>query len=181
MPEIFMETKKAHEVALRNAKQVILEVWNEWAALTGRHYQPIEGYRMEGAEMAILAAGGVAEVAMKAVDWMRQEGRKVGLLKLHLWRPFPLDELTQMISGVKTVVVIDRAISTGGPGGPIYSEIRSALYAHPKRPKVVGFIAGLGGRDVPPDQIVAMVDRATAARGKKKIEEFYMIGVRERG
>lgn len=181
MPEIFMETKKAHEVALRKSKEVILEVWKEWGDLTGRHYQPIQGYRMEGAEVAILAAGGIGEIAMEAVDALRQQGRKVGLLKLHLWRPFPLEELKQMISGVKTVVVIDRAISTGGPGGPIYSEIRSALYAQPKRPRVVGFIAGLGGRDVPPEQIVEMVERATAARGKKKSEEFHLFGVRERG
>lgn len=181
MPEVYMETRKAHEVVLRNAKRVILEVWDEWATLTGRRYQPIEGYQMEGAEIAILAAGGVSEVAMEAVDQMREKGKKVGLLKLHLWRPFPLEELKQMISGVKTLVVIDRALSTGGPGGPVFSEIRSALYTHPKRPKVVGFIAGLGGRDVPPEQVVAMVERATAARGKKKSEEFYMIGVRERG
>ena len=181
MPEIFMETKKAHEVALRKSKEVILEVWKEWGDLTGRHYQPIQGYRMEGAEVAILAAGGIGEIAMEAVDALRQQGRKVGLLKLHLWRPFPLEELKQMISGVKTMAVIDRAISTGGPGGPIYSEIRSALYAQPKRPRVVGFIAGLGGRDVPPEQIVEMVERATAARGKKKSEEFHLFGVRERG
>jgi len=181
MPEIFMETRKAHEVALRNSKQVIVEVWKEWGDLTGRYYQPIQGYRMEGAEIAILAAGGIGEIAMEAVDGLRQRGREVGLLKLHLWRPFPLEELKQMISGVKTVVVIDRAISTGGPGGPIYSEIRSALYAQPKRPRVVGFIAGLGGRDVPPEQVVSMVERATATRGKKKSEEFAMFGVRERG
>jgi pyruvate ferredoxin oxidoreductase alpha subunit len=181
MPEIFMETKKAHEVALRNSKQVILEVWKEWGDLTGRQYQPIQGYRMEGAEMAILAAGGICEIAMEAVDRLQQQGKKVGLLSLHLWRPFPLEELREMISGVKTLAVIDRALSTGGPGGPIFSEIRSALYDQPKRPKVVGFIAGLGGRDVPPEEVVAMVERATATRGKKKSEEFHLIGVRERG
>jgi pyruvate ferredoxin oxidoreductase alpha subunit len=181
MPEVYMETRKAHEVALRNAKQVILEVWDEWAALTGRVFKPIEGYQMEGAEIGILAMGGVGEMAMEAVDRMRQKGRKVGLLKLHLWRPFPLEELKQMVSGLKTLIVIDRALSTGGPGGPVFSEIRSALYTHPKRPKVVGFIAGLGGRDVPPEQVIEMVERATTAKGKKKIKEFDMIGVRERG
>lgn len=179
VPEIYMETKKAHEVALRDAKQVILEVWDEWAKLTRRSYQPIESYRMKGAEIAILAAGGICEVAMEAVDEMRQQGKAVGLLKLRLWRPFPFEELKQGISGVKTLIVIDRALSTGGPGGPVYSEIRSALYSSPKRPKVVGFIAGLGGRDVPPEQIMEMVDLGTAKRGKKKTEEFYMIGVRE--
>lgn len=179
MPEIYMETKKVHEVALRQAKPVIQKVWDEWAALTGREYHPIEGYRLEGAEIGILAAGGVCEVAMEAVDRMREQGKAVGLLKLRLWRPFPFEELRQMVSRLKTLVVVDRALSTGGPGGPIFSEIRSVLYDQQKRPQVSGFIAGLGGRDVPPEQIMEMVNRATGAQEKK--EEFIMIGVRERG
>jgi pyruvate ferredoxin oxidoreductase alpha subunit len=177
MPEIFMETRKAHEVALRNSQSVILEVWDEWAKLTGRTYQPIESYRMEGAKTALLAAGGISEVSMEAVDRMRNQGKPVGLLKLRLWRPFPFAELVQAVSGVKSLVVIDRALSTGGPGGPVYSEVRSALYGYPGRPEVVGFISGLGGRDVPPEQVMEMVERASAKGGKK--EEFQMIGVRE--
>lgn len=179
MPEIYMETRKAHEVALRQAKPAIQKVWDEWAALTGREYRPIEGYRLEGADIVVLAAGGVCEVAMEAVDRMREQGKAVGLLKLRLWRPFPLEELRQMVSGLKTLVVIDRALSTGGPGGPIFSEIRSVLYDQKNRPQVAGFIAGLGGRDVPPEQIMEMVSQATAVQEKK--EEFTMFGVRERG
>ncbi|MBM4333196.1 MAG: pyruvate ferredoxin oxidoreductase [Deltaproteobacteria bacterium] len=179
MPEIFMETKKVHEVALRQAKPVIQKVWDEWANLTGRQYQPIEGYRMEGAEIGILAAGGVCEVAMGAVDRLREQGKAAGLLKLRLWRPFPFEELRQMVAKLKTLVVVDRALSTGGPGGPIFSEVRSALYDEQKHPQVSGFIAGLGGRDVPPEHIMEMVTRATGAQEKK--EEFTMIGIRERG
>ncbi len=179
-PELYMETKKAHEVALRNAKPVIQEIWNEWGALTGRYYQPIEGYRMEGAQVAILAAGAVCEVAMEAVDRMRQQGKPVGLLRLRMWRPFPFEELRQMVKGINTLVVIDRAISPGGPGGPVFSEIRSALYEHPQQLRVEGFIAGLGGRDIPPEQVMEMVDR-TAAGARKEKEEFIMIGIRERG
>ena len=177
MPEIFAETKKAHEVALRASKKVILEVWDEWARLTGRSYRPIESYRMEGAKTALLAMGAISEVSMEAVDRMRDKGKAVGLLKLRLWRPFPFDELEQAVSGVQSLIVIDRALSTGGPGGPVYSEIRSALYGRSPRPEVVGFMAGFGGRDVPPEQIVEMVERASTREGKK--EEFYMIGIRE--
>jgi pyruvate ferredoxin oxidoreductase alpha subunit len=179
MPEIFMETKKVHEVALRQAKPVIQKIWDEWATLTGRRYQAIEGYRMEGAGIGILAAGGVCEVAMEAVDRLREQGTAVGLLKLRLWRPFPFEELRQMVPKLKTLVVVDRALPTGGPGGPIFSEVRSALYDEQKHPQVSGFIAGLGGRDVPPEQIMEMVTRATGAQEKK--EEFTMIGIRERG
>ena len=90
-----------------------------------------------------------------------------------------MEELKQAVSGVKSILVIDRAISFGGPGGPVYSEIRSALYDAPKAPNVVGFIAGLGGRDVPPEQIMEMVKMGTGKRAKKKTEDFYMIGIRE--
>jgi len=76
MPEIFMETKKAHEVALRNSKQVILEVWKEWADLTGRHYQPIQGYRMEEAEIAILAAGESAKSPWRPWIGCASRGRR---------------------------------------------------------------------------------------------------------
>jgi pyruvate ferredoxin oxidoreductase alpha subunit len=179
MPEIYAEAKKAQEVALRDSKQVILEVWDEWAKLTGRSYQPIESYRMEDAEIAILAAGAICEVTEEAIDEMRRQGKRVGLLRLRLWRPFPFDELRQAVAGVKSILVIDRALSFGGPGGPIFSEIRSALYDRPKAPDVMGFIAGLGGRDVPPEHIMEMVEIGTAKRGKKKREDFYMIGIRE--
>lgn len=179
MPELYMETKKAHEVALRNSLPVIYEVWQEWAKLTGREYSPIEEYQMREAEVAILAAGGICEVAMEAVDQLRKQGKKIGLLKLRLWRPFPFGELRHKVSGLKKLVVIDRALSTGGPGGPVFSEVRSVLYEQEKRPEIFGFIAGLGGRDVPPEQIIKAVDLAW--RGPVKKEEFYMIGVRERG
>lgn len=179
MPELYMETKKAHDVALRNSLPIIKEVWAEWKELTGREYAPLEEYYLADAEMAILAAGTICEVAMEAVDRLREQGKRVGLLKLRLWRPFPFGELRQMASGLKKLIVIDRALSTGGPGGPVFSEIRSALYEQENRPQVFSFIAGLGGRDVPPEQIMAAVDQAI--KGPAKKEEYYLIGVRERG
>lgn len=179
MPELYMETKKAHDVALRNSLPIIKEVWAEWKELTGRAYSPLEEYRLSDAEIGILTLGAICEVAMEAVDRLRSQGKKVGLLKLRLWRPFPWDDLRQMTSGLKKLIVIDRALSTGGPGGPVFSEIRSALYEQEKHPQVWGFIAGLGGRDVPPEQIMEAVDMALT--GPRRKEEYYLIGVRERG
>ncbi|MGC8808966.1 MAG: transketolase C-terminal domain-containing protein [bacterium] len=179
MPELYMETKKAHDVALRNSLPIIKEVWAEWKELTGREYSPLEEYRLADAEVGIIAAGSICEVIMEAVDRLRSAGEKVGLLKLRLWRPFPFAELRQMTSGVKKLIVIDRALSTGGPGGPVFSEIRSALYDQENHPQVFGFIAGLGGRDVPPEQIIAAVD--SVIKGIDRQEEYYLIGVRERG
>ncbi len=153
MPEIYSEAKKAQDMALRNSYSVILEVWKEWGKLTGRHYHPIETYRMDGAKVALLTMGSFGEVAMDAVDRMREKGIPVGLLKLRLWRPFPFEDIRKAMQGLEMLVVMDRAISTGGIGGPVASEMKSALYGQAKRPKIISFIAGLGGRDVPPEHL----------------------------
>ena len=178
MPEIYSEARKANDIALRNSYSVILEVWKEWGKLTGRHYNPIETYRMDGAKVALLTMGSFGEVAMDAVDQMRGKGIPVGLLKLRLWRPFPFEDIRKAMQGLEMLVVMDRAISTGGIGGPVASEMKSALYGQAKRPKIISFIAGLGGRDVPPEVFEEMVDQALKLKGKRKIEEFYTIGIR---
>jgi len=178
MPEIYSEARKANDIALRNSYSVILEVWKEWGKLTGRHYNPIETYRMDGAKVALLTMGSFGEVAMDAVDRMRGKGIPVGLLKLRLWRPFPFEDIRKAMQGLEMLVVMDRAISTGGIGGPVASEMKSALYGQAKRPKIISFIAGLGGRDVPPEVFEEMVDQALKLKGKRKIEEFYTIGIR---
>ena len=179
MPEIYAEAKKAQDMALRNSYPVILEVWKEWGDLTGRHYHPMESYRMEGAKIALLTMGSFGEVAMEAVDRMREKGIAVGLLKLRLWRPFPFEVIRQATQGLEMLVVMDRALSTGGVGGPVCSEIRAALYQQSKRPKVMSFIAGLGGRDMPPEQFEDMIQQALKMKRKRQVEEFTMIGIRE--
>jgi pyruvate ferredoxin oxidoreductase alpha subunit len=178
MPEVYAEAKKAQDVALRDSYPVILEVWKKWGEMTGRHYVPMEKYRMEGAKVAILTMGSFGEIAMEAVDRMREKGIAVGLLKLRLWRPFPFEDIRQAVQGLETLAVLDRAISFGGIGGPVCSEIKAALYQQAKRPRVVSFIAGLGGRDVPPEQFEEMVQQALKTKGKRKVEEFITIGIR---
>jgi pyruvate ferredoxin oxidoreductase alpha subunit len=178
MPEVYAEARKAQDMALRDSYPVIREVWEEWGKLTGRHYQPMETYRMEGAKMALLTMGSFSEVAMEAVDRLREKGIALGLLKLRLWRPFPFDAIRKSMKGLEMLIVMDRAISTGGIGGPVCSEIRAALYQQAKRPKVVSFIAGLGGRDVPPEHFEEMVHEAMKLKARKKQEEFYTIGIR---
>jgi len=178
MPEVYSEAKKSQDIALRDSYSVILEVWEEWGKLTGRNYHPMETYRMEGAKVALLTMGSFGEVAMEAVDRLRDKGIDVGLLKLRLWRPFPFDVIRESMKGLEVLVVLDRAISTGGIGGPVCSEIKAALYQQTKRPKIISFIAGLGGRDLPPEHFEEMVHQALKLKNKKKLEEFYTIGIR---
>lgn len=179
MPEVYAEARKALDMALRASYPFILETWKEWGELTGRHYHPMETYRMEGAKIALLTMGSFGEGAAEAVDRMRDRGVPVGLLKLRLWRPFPFDVIRQSVQGLETLVIMDRALITGGVGGPVCSEIQAALYGQSKRPRIASFIAGLGGRDVPPEHFEEMVNQALKSKGRRKKEEFVTLGVRE--
>jgi pyruvate ferredoxin oxidoreductase alpha subunit len=175
MPEIYAEAQKSKNVALVNSKKVILEVWKEWEKQFGRKYEPIQSYRTEDADIALVTMGSMGETAEIAVDELRKQGVKAGLLKIKLWRPFPFDDLKKAVKGIRVLAVTDRAVSFGGPGGPVFSEIRSALYDVPKRPKIVNFIIGLGGRDIQVENFMDMVRRAT----KGKLSEPYeFYGVR---
>jgi pyruvate ferredoxin oxidoreductase alpha subunit len=179
LPTCYTETKKAQDEAVKASMPMILKAWQEFGELTGRYYHPIEEYRTEDAEVLLVTMGGIGETAMWAVDQMREKGRPVGLLKIRLWRPFPFEAFRKAASRAKILVVVDRAISYGGPGGPVASELRSALYGEPKRPLVVNFIAGLASRDVAPFDFIAMVDKAEGTLQRGVGPEYEIYGVRE--
>jgi pyruvate ferredoxin oxidoreductase alpha subunit len=176
MPDIFTEAAKAKDVAIVNSMKVIKEVWKEWEAQFGRKYEPVESYRTEDADIAIVTMGSMGETAEIAVDELRKQGIKVGLLKIKLWRPFPFDDFRQAVKGIRVLAVMDRAVSFGGPGGPVCAEIRSALYDEADRPAIVNYLIGLGGRDVQVKDFMAMV--AGASQGKLS-EPYVFYGVRE--
>ncbi len=178
-PDIYTEVKKGQEDALENSKKLILKAWQEYGDIFGRYYHPVEHYRTEGMKTLLLTMGSYSETASLAIDRMRDKGMDVGLIRLRLWRPFPFDEIMQAVKGVDTLIVLDRAISFGGQGGPVGSELRSALYNLPKRPKVVDFIAGLGGRDVSPDDFENIVKRGMEMSRTDSIPAFQMYGVKE--
>jgi len=175
MPDIFTETMMAKNEALVNSKQTILKIWDEWEKQFGRRYKPVETYFSEDAETLILTMGSMSETASVAVDEMRKKGKRVGLLRLRLWRPFPLEELRSALKGCKTLIVMDRALSFGGAGGPVGTEIKSLLFHDKSRPRIVNFLMGLGGRDMKVEDFIAMVERA----GKKKDETYEFYGVRQ--
>lgn len=178
-PFIYTETKWAQEINLRKSREIILKVWQEFGRAFGRHYHPVERYRCDGAEVLLLTMGSFSETAMTAIDGLHQKGEKVGLLKLRLWRPFPFAELRQAVKGAKTLIVLDRSLSFGGPGGPVASEIRSALYSQADRPKIVNFVGGLGGRDITVGDFEQMVGRGIEVARKGSDQEFEIFGVRQ--
>ena len=178
-PFIYSETKWAQEVNLRAAKKVVLEVWKEFGDAFGRYYSPVECYRCEDARVLLLTMGSYSETAMTAIDKMKSEGKDVGLMRLRLWRPFPFKEIRQLLKDVDVLIVLDRALSFGGPGGPVCSEIKAALYQLDKKPKIVGFVGGLGGRDISPAGFEDIVRRGIEIAEKGSKREFEIFGVRE--
>ncbi|MBN2809645.1 MAG: pyruvate ferredoxin oxidoreductase [Deltaproteobacteria bacterium] len=180
IPEIFSEAKKCQDEVLKGSEAVIKEVFADFGERFGRHYKVVETYRSEGAETLLLTMGSVGETAMEAIDRLRdEENRPVGLIRLRLWRPFPVEALRAEMSGVKTLAVIDRAVSFGGTAGPVAGEIRSALYSTDQAPYVASFIAGLGGRDITISDFMAVVDQAEKMAAANEIHQYKMIGVRE--
>ncbi|MBI3930780.1 MAG: pyruvate ferredoxin oxidoreductase [Chloroflexi bacterium] len=178
-PYIYTEMKKAQEANLTAAKEVILQCWQEFGSIFGRDYSPVEGYHSEQTKVLLLTMGSFSETAMEAIDKMRDDGKDVGLIRLRLWRPFPFAEIRQAVKNAEVLIVLDRAISFGGPGGPVCSEIRSALYNEDTRPKVIGFVGGLGGRDISVSGFEEIITRGIEIARTGSEQEFEMYGVRE--
>ena len=176
----YMEHKKQEAEAMKNAKKAILEVAEKFEALTGRKYGLFEEYRMEDAEEAIVLIGSTAGTAKAAVDELRQQGKKVGLIKVRVFRPFPAEELAQALKNCKAVAVMDKVEGFSACGGPLFAETRSALYDLDNRPKTVGIVYGLGGRDVSTTDIKNVFARLENIAVTGEIGEVYThMGVRE--
>ncbi len=179
LPSIFAEAKKAQEVALQSSMPKILETWKAFGDMTGRYYNPVETYRTEDADTLLITMGSFGETASVAVDRMREEKRSVGLVKIRLWRPFPFGAFRKAVANAKNLVVIDRAVSVGGPGGPVAGEIKAALYGEEGRPAIYDFVAGISGRDVAPSDYIKMVDKAEIEIEEGKKDGYEIYGVRE--
>jgi pyruvate ferredoxin oxidoreductase alpha subunit len=144
----YFEFKKSQRNAIDRSMAVIKDVGAEWSKLSGRPFDVIEGWGMEDAEYVILAIGSTAGNARHVARELRAEGVKAGVLKVRVFRPFPFAEIADAIKDAKAVAVLDRSESFGAEGGPLFLEVRSALYDHEKRPALVNYIYGLGGADV---------------------------------
>lgn len=155
-PEWYYEMRYKMHSAMEHAKSVIKSVDHEFAQKFGRRYGLIERYKCENAKTIMIAVGSIASTAKDVIDKLQDQGESVGLIRFRVFRPFPTEELRDALKDVERVGVIDRNISFGHEG-IFFSEIKSALYNTPNPPKAYDFIAGLGGRDVTPQDIEAMI------------------------
>ena len=153
-PKHAFELKLQGIEAMSRAEDVIDSIGEEFAFLTGRPLDSVELYRMEDAELVMVVIGSVAGTARVAIDRLRSDGTKAGLLKIRSYRPFPSTRICEVLGGKKAVAVLDRALSPGAPYSPLYTDICAALYSHGVILPLASFVHGIGGRDTYPKQII---------------------------
>ncbi len=147
------EHKAQQAEAMKNAKQVILDVAKDFEKMTGRKYGLFEEYKMEDSEVAIVCMNSTAGTAKAVVNKLREQGQKVGLLKLRVFRPFPVDEIAEALSHLKAVAILDKADSLNAAGGALFEDVTSAMYVNNKHVPSVNYVYGIGGRDTREDEI----------------------------
>jgi len=173
----YFEHKVAQNRAMDRALKVIQDVADEYGELSGRHYGLFEPYRLDDAEIAIVVVGSTAGTTRLVVDKLRAKGVKAGMIRMRVFRPFPHAAYASALEHVKVVGVLDRADSFGAQGGPLFLEIRAALYDNDPRPQVLPFIYGLGGRDIFPDNIeqaFAVLEKAAQEKGRTSTGRRYL-------
>lgn len=175
-----MEAKKAQAEAMKNAKQVILDVAKEFEAVTGQHYGFFEEYRLEDAEYAAVAIGSVCGTAKDAIDALREKGVKAGLLKIRVFRPFPAEEIAGALKHCKAIAIMDRAESYSGCGGPLGAEVGAALYRAKATAETVNIMYGLSGRDVRVEDMEEVYNMlGKLAAGEISFPEYLYLGLRQ--
>lgn len=177
LQDYYMEMKRQQREAMYRAPAAVKEVGEEFGELSGRYYDTIEGYKLDDAEFAVIVLGSTAGTAKTAVDELREKGVKAGSLKIRMFRPFPHNEIREILKDVAYIGVMDRSDSFGAQGGPVFLETRSALYKSDA--EIASYIYGLGGRDVKIDDIVTVFDDLQKIKKTGKIDEICKyIGVR---
>jgi pyruvate ferredoxin oxidoreductase alpha subunit len=175
----YFEHKVPVSLAMQNAKAVIKAVGKEFGEKYGRSYGLFEEYKMSDAETAIVCLGSTAGTTKEVIDQLRAKGQKVGLLKLRVFRPFPFEELSTVLQKMKAIAVLDRSDSFSSFGGPVFTEVCSALFNSANRPKVVNYIYGLGGRDIDVHHIESVYQRLEKIKNSSDIgDQVTYLGAR---
>ena len=176
--DVLMEFKYAIQNAMTYGKNKIKEIFSELAQITGRdHGALIEAYRIEDAEMVLMAMGSVVGTVKEAVDELRLQGKKVGLVKIRCYRPFPYEEIWEAIKRARVVGVMEADFSMGSEGA-VGMDLKAKLYGKPDAPQVIDFIAGLGGREINMEAIRHIVEKMERASNTGAlIQEPYWVGL----
>ena len=173
------EHKTQQAEAMRNAKKVIKEVAEDFEKWTGRKYEFFEKYKLDDAEIAIVCMNSTAGTTKAVVDALREKGVKAGLLKIRMFRPFPVEEIAEALSHLKAVAVLDKADSLNGAGGALFEDVTSAMYVNKKQVPMVNYVYGIGGRDTTEKQIESVYsDLAKIVEDGKAENPYRYLGLR---
>ena len=174
------EHKAMQAEAMRNAKQVILDVAKDFEKMTGRKYGLFEEYKLDDAEIAIVCMNSTAGTTKFVVDKLRAQGVKAGLLKLRVFRPFPVDEIANALSHLKAIAVLDKADSLNAAGGALFEDVTSAMYVNNIHVPAVNYVYGIGGRDTKADDIESVYNDLSKIVKTGKIDNpYHYLGLRK--
>ncbi len=175
-PEYFMEFKHKQFQAAAGAEKVSVEVAEEFGKKFGRKYPMTDAFMCEDAETILVASGTAAGTARYVVRKLREQGKKVGLMRVRMFRPYPFEEIRSIVGGAGKIAVLERAISPGSEG-VMAQELRSAIHGSGGGPEVYDFVAGLGGRDIVPENIEQMVE--LVENGAETLQRVNWLGLKE--
>ena len=174
------EHKAQQAEAIKNAKNVILEVAKDFEKMTGRKYGLFEEYKLDDAEVAIVCMNSTAGTTKFVVDNLRNKGIKAGLLKLRVFRPFPVEEISKALSHLKAIAILDKADSLNAAGGALFQDVTSAMYVNNCHVPAVNYIYGIGGRDTKADDIEKVYEDLLEIVKDGKIDNPYRyLGLRK--
>ncbi len=180
LQDFYFEHRKQIADAMRKAKDVINEISEEFYKISGRKYNLIEKYNLDDADIAIVVLNSTAGTAKQVADKLRENGIKAGILKPRAYRPLPAKELAEALKNVKAVAILDKTDSLNAFGGPLYTDITSALYTNNVNVNTVNYIYGLGGRDVKESDIEKVFEDLQEIVKTNKVENpLRYLGVRE--
>ncbi len=174
LPDYYFETRSQQIPAMEKAKKEFLEIGNELGKISGRKYPYFDEYKLKDADAAVIALNSTAGTAKTAIDNLRKKGKKVGLLKLRLFRPFPYEEVGKALKNVKKIAVLDRSLSFGA-NPPVFGEVKNALYDVKYKGKLHSLVFGLGGRNIYVENIEEVFNKLLDG----KLKDHSYIGLRE--
>jgi len=179
LQDYFFEHKRAQIDDFSKVLETYEKVAKEYAELSGRYYPALEEYKTEDADVAIFTAGSTADTAKEVVDELREQGRKVGLVRMRMWRPLPVEQIKKALTKFKAVAVMDRSDTMADFGGPVFLETRGMLYDSEEKPLITDYVYGLGGRNIKLTDIARVYDDIEQVTKAGKIEKLITyLGVR---
>jgi pyruvate ferredoxin oxidoreductase alpha subunit len=179
LQDYYFEHKRSQIEAMNTCLPIIEKAHQAFADKFGRYYPIVDEYKMDDAEVAILCLGSTGGTAKVAVENLRQKGKKVGVIRPRVYRPFPKDQLLKALAKVKAVAILDRAETMSGQGGHLFNEVRAILYDAKPHPLLKNYVYGLGGRDISIEELETIYDEMFAIQKSGKVDkDLVYFGVR---